>query len=60
MKTVDRSVEWQQGIKFDQDIDMPKIAAMAGRYRVANMKATATIPSLFVMVSLQKLISRRE
>jgi len=29
LKTVDRSVEWQQGIKFDQDIDMPKIAAMA-------------------------------
>lgn len=29
LKTVDRSVDWQQGIKFDQDIDMPKIAAMA-------------------------------
>jgi len=29
LKTVDRSVEWQQGIKYDQDIDMPKIAAMA-------------------------------
>ncbi|MBS1531745.1 MAG: alpha-L-fucosidase [Bacteroidetes bacterium] len=29
LKTVDRSVEWQQGIKYDQDIDMAKIAAMA-------------------------------
>lgn len=29
LKTVDRSVEWQQGIKYNQDIDMPKIAAMA-------------------------------
>ncbi|HVW15627.1 MAG TPA: alpha-L-fucosidase [Mucilaginibacter sp.] len=29
LKTVDRKVEWQQGIKYDQDIDMPKIAAMA-------------------------------
>ncbi|MGN6638336.1 MAG: alpha-L-fucosidase [Mucilaginibacter sp.] len=29
LKTVDKSIEWQQGIKYDQDIDMPKIAAMA-------------------------------
>ncbi|MBS1504276.1 MAG: alpha-L-fucosidase [Bacteroidetes bacterium] len=29
LKTVDRKVDWQQGIKYDQDIDMPKIAAMA-------------------------------
>ena len=29
LKTVDRSVEWQQGIKYDQDIDMEKIATAA-------------------------------
>ncbi|HVS93308.1 MAG TPA: alpha-L-fucosidase [Mucilaginibacter sp.] len=29
LKTVDRKVDGQQGIKYDQDIDMPKIAAMA-------------------------------
>ncbi len=28
-KTVDPNIGWQRGIKFDQDIDMPKIAAMA-------------------------------
>ncbi|WEA01316.1 alpha-L-fucosidase [Mucilaginibacter sp. SJ] len=26
--SIDTTVEWQRGIKFDQDIDMPKIAAM--------------------------------
>jgi alpha-L-fucosidase len=26
--SVDTTVDWQRGIKFDQDIDMPKIAAM--------------------------------
>ena len=29
LNTVDRDVEWQRGIKYDQDIDMPKIAQMA-------------------------------
>ncbi|HTD40274.1 MAG TPA: alpha-L-fucosidase [Mucilaginibacter sp.] len=29
LNTVDRDVEWQRGIKYDQDIDMPKIAKMA-------------------------------
>lgn len=29
LKTVDTAVEWQRGIKFNQDIDMPKIATMA-------------------------------
>ncbi|HVU96745.1 MAG TPA: family 20 glycosylhydrolase [Puia sp.] len=27
--TVDPAVEWQRGIRYEQDIDMPKIAAMA-------------------------------
>lgn len=29
LKTVDTTVEWQRGIKYDQDIDMPRIAKMA-------------------------------
>jgi alpha-L-fucosidase len=29
LNTVDKGVEWQRGIKFNQDIDMPKIAQMA-------------------------------
>jgi alpha-L-fucosidase len=29
LNTVDKDVEWQRGIKFNQDIDMPKIAQMA-------------------------------
>lgn len=28
-KTVDKTVDWQKAIPYDQDIDMPKIAAMA-------------------------------
>ncbi|MBB6127555.1 alpha-L-fucosidase [Mucilaginibacter lappiensis] len=27
-KSIDSTVEWQRGIQYDQDIDMPKIAAM--------------------------------
>lgn len=27
-KSIDTTVEWQRGIQYDQDIDMPKIAAM--------------------------------
>ncbi|MDN3548254.1 alpha-L-fucosidase [Mucilaginibacter aquaedulcis] len=30
--SVDTTIDWQRGIKFDQDIDMPKIAAM-GRHK---------------------------
>jgi len=29
LSSVDRSVDWQKDIRYDQDIDMPKIAAMA-------------------------------
>ncbi|HEY8927573.1 MAG TPA: alpha-L-fucosidase [Mucilaginibacter sp.] len=29
LKTVDTTVDWQRGIKYDQDIDMPRIAKMA-------------------------------
>ena len=29
LSTVNRSIDWQRGIRYDQDVDMPKIAAMA-------------------------------
>jgi alpha-L-fucosidase len=32
-KTIDRSVEWQRGIPYDQDIDMTRIAKMARSYQ---------------------------
>ena len=31
--SIDTSVEWERGIKFEQDIDMAKIAGMARRYQ---------------------------
>ena len=31
--TIDTAVEWERGITYTQDIDMPKIAAMARRYQ---------------------------
>jgi len=33
LSTVDRSVEWQKAIVYDQDLDMKRIAAMARRYQ---------------------------
>ena len=29
LSTVNPSIDWQRGIRYDQDVDMPKIAAMA-------------------------------
>src|SRR6202000_2805889 len=29
LSTVNANVDWQRGIRYDQDVDMPKIAAMA-------------------------------
>jgi alpha-L-fucosidase len=33
LATVDRKIDWQKGILYDQDIDMKKIAAMARSYQ---------------------------
>lgn len=33
LSTVDRSIEWQRGIIFDQDIDMERIATMARSFQ---------------------------
>lgn len=43
LATVDTSVEWQRGIKQDQDIDMPKIAAMARRYQPGILIVDRTV-----------------
>ncbi len=43
LTTVDTSVEWQRGIKQDQDIDMPKIAAMARSYQPGLLIVDRTV-----------------
>lgn len=43
LSTVDTSVEWQRGIKQDQDIDMPKIAAMARSYQPGLLIVDRTV-----------------
>jgi len=43
LSTVDTSVEWQRGIKQDQDIDMPRIAAMARSYQPGLLIVDRTV-----------------
>lgn len=43
LSTVDTAVEWQRGIKQDQDIDMPNIAAMARRYQPGILIVDRTV-----------------
>lgn len=43
LSTVDTSVEWQRGIKQDQDIDMPGIAAMARSYQPGLLIVDRTV-----------------
>ena len=43
LSTVDTSVEWQRGIKQNQDIDMPKIAAMARSYQPGILIVDRTV-----------------
>jgi alpha-L-fucosidase len=41
--TIDTSVEWQRGIIYDQDIDMPKIAKMARSYQPGLLVVDRTV-----------------
>ena len=41
--TVDTSVDWQRGITFDQDIDMPRIAEMARSYQPGLLVVDRTV-----------------
>ena len=43
LATVDTSVEWQRGIKIDQDIDMKKIATMARSYQPGMLIVDRTV-----------------
>lgn len=44
LSTVDTTVEWQRGIKYDQDIDMGKIAGMARSYQPGLLIVDRTVP----------------
>ncbi len=43
LQTVDTTVEWQRGIKTDQDIDMKRIAAMARSYQPGMLVVDRTV-----------------
>ncbi|HEX5153935.1 MAG TPA: alpha-L-fucosidase [Parafilimonas sp.] len=47
LSTVDRTVEWQRGIHFDQDIDMARIASMARSYQPGLMVVDRTVSGEF-------------
>jgi alpha-L-fucosidase len=41
--TIDTAVEWQRGIKFDQDIDMAKIATMGRKHQPGLIMVDRTV-----------------
>jgi alpha-L-fucosidase len=43
LSTVDTTVEWQRGIKIDQDIDMKRIAEMARSYQPGMLVVDRTV-----------------
>lgn len=43
LNTVDTTVEWQRGIKIDQDIDMKRIAEMARSYQPGMLVVDRTV-----------------
>jgi len=47
LSSVDTTVEWQRGIKYDQDIDMARIAAMARSYQPGLMVVDRTVSGEF-------------
>lgn len=47
LTTVDTTVEWQRGIKFNQDIDMARIAKMARSYQPGLMVVDRTVSGEF-------------
>ena len=44
LSTVNPGVEWQQGIRYDQDVDMPKIAAMARSHQPGLIVVDRSVP----------------
>lgn len=47
LSSVDTTVEWQRGIKFDQDIDMARIAKMGRSYQPGLMVVDRTVSGEF-------------
>ncbi|QEC66116.1 alpha-L-fucosidase [Panacibacter ginsenosidivorans] len=47
LSSVDTTVEWQRGIKFNQDIDMARIAKMARTYQPGLMVVDRTVSGEF-------------
>lgn len=45
--SVDTTIDWQRGIKFDQDIDMPKIAAMGRQKQPGLIVVDRTVSGQF-------------
>ncbi len=44
LSTVNPSIEWQRGIRYDQDVDMPKIAAMARSHQPGLIVVDRSVP----------------
>lgn len=47
LASVDTAVDWQRTIKVEQDIDMPRIAAMARKYQPGLLVVDRTVPGEF-------------
>ncbi len=47
LSSVDTTVDWQRTIKVEQDIDMPRIAAMARKYQPGLLVVDRTVPGEF-------------
>lgn len=45
--TIDTTIDWQRGIKFNQDIDMPKIAGMARQHQPGLIVVDRTVSGQF-------------
>ncbi len=47
LASVDTTVDWQRTIKVEQDIDMPRIAAMARKHQPGLLVVDRTVPGAF-------------
>lgn len=44
LSTVNPGIDWQRGIRYDQDVDMPKIAAMARSHQPGLIVVDRSVP----------------
>ncbi|ANI90445.1 alpha-L-fucosidase [Arachidicoccus ginsenosidimutans] len=47
LASVDKNVDWQKGIRYNQDIDMPRIAAMARKNQPGILIVDRTVPGKY-------------